>query len=156
MNPKMLILAVGAIVIIAGSAFLLTKNSTNVAPEMGPTPTTAIMMEETPAASPSTTMIDDAMSQDEVREIIVEGSNFKFAPTAITVKKGEKVKLVFKNSGGMHDFVVDELDVRTKIIASGATDTVEFTASEVGTFEFYCSVGTHRAMGMVGKITVTE
>lgn len=54
----------------------------------------------------------------------------------------------------MHDFVVDELKIKTAVINNGQEDFVEFTADKAGTFEFYCSVGNHRAMGMVGKITV--
>ena len=73
----------------------------------------------------------------------------------MTLKKGQKVKLTFKNTGEMpHDFVVDELNVRTKVIKSGETEVIEFTPETTGTFESYCSVGSHRAKGMVGKVTV--
>lgn len=89
-----------------------------------------------------------------VHEITVTGSNFAFAPSALTVKKGEKVRLTFKNSGGNHDFVIDELGVSTKLLKSGDEQVVEFTPSKTGTFEYYCSVGNHRAMGMKGTIIV--
>ncbi len=166
MNAKMLTIAIAALVIIAVSAFLLTKNSTsNGIPTLMPTPTTAVIREEIPTASPSvsTTMTTTgtptvspsvATSKQVVKEITITGSPFKFVPATIIVKKGDTVKITFKNSGGIHDFVIDELGVKTKTIASGATDTVEFVASKAGTFEYYCSVGTHRAQGMVGKITV--
>lgn len=152
MNPKMLVVAIGALVIIAASAFLLTKNSTsNVAPESAVTPTTAALMEsETPTASPSTTMTESG----NVKEFIVTGSPFKFVPATITVKKGDTVKITFKNLGGTHDFVIDELGVKTKTLPAGGEEVVQFVASKAGTFEYYCSVGNHRAMGMVGKITV--
>ena len=39
-------------------------------------------------------------------------------------------------------------------INGGETDSIEFVADKVGTFEYYCSVGQHRSMGMVGKLTV--
>jgi plastocyanin len=97
-----------------------------------------------------------AMTKGVVKEFTVTGSPFKFVPAAMTVKKGDTVKITFKNSGGTHDFVIDELGVKTKTLASGAEETVQFVASKVGTFEYYCSVGNHRAMGMVGKITITE
>ena len=57
---------------------------------------------------------------------------------------------------GNHDFVIDELNVKTKEIGAGKTDTVELTPNEVGTFEFYCSVGNHKQMGMKGTLIVTE
>ena len=31
---------------------------------------------------------------------------------------------------------------------------VEFTVDKTGTFEYYCSVGQHRANGMVGNLIV--
>lgn len=92
----------------------------------------------------------------EVKEIVIEGSNFKFDPNTITVKKGEKTKVVFKNVGGMHDFKVDELGIATEVIKDGEEETVEFTADKAGTFEFYCSVGQHRQMGMKGTLVVEE
>lgn len=44
--------------------------------------------------------------------------------------------------------------VKTKVINGGETDTVEFTPDKAGSFEYYCSVGKHRAMGMKGTVTV--
>ena len=90
----------------------------------------------------------------DVQEITVSGSNFKFVPAAFTVKNGQKVRLTFKNSGGNHDFVIDELGVSTKLLKSGEEQIVEFTPDKTGSFEFYCSVGKHREMGMKGMITV--
>src|SRR3990167_9256749 len=37
---------------------------------------------------------------------------------------------------------------------TGQSASVEFTADKAGGFEYYCSVGTHRAMGMVGAFIV--
>ena len=56
----------------------------------------------------------------------------------------------------MHDFVIDELNVKSEIIKSGETGEVEFTPDTIGEFEFYCSVGQHRANGMVGTLIVEE
>ena len=50
----------------------------------------------------------------------------------------------------------EESEPATKVIKTGETDTVEFIVDKAGTFEFYCSVGEHRNMGMVGALTVTE
>ena len=56
----------------------------------------------------------------------------------------------------MHDFVIDELNVKSEITKGGNSTVVEFTPDTAGTFEFYCSVGQHRANGMVGKLIVEE
>lgn len=89
------------------------------------------------------------------REIMVEGSEFKFNPSSISVKAGEQVRVVFKNIGSVpHDFVIPDLGIRTKVIGSGSTDTVEFTASKGGAYQFICSVPGHKEAGMIGKIVV--
>lgn len=93
-------------------------------------------------------------SPTSVKTFNVTGENFKFNPSQITVKKGEKVKINLTSIGGFHDFVIDEFNTRTAQINSGQSSTVEFTANKTGAFEFYCSVGNHRAMGMVGKLIV--
>ena len=93
----------------------------------------------------------DAM---ESNTVTVEGGKFWYKPNKITVKKGEKVTLVFKNTDGTHDWVVDEFAAKTKTINTGESDTITFTPDKVGTFEFYCSVGTHRQMGMKGDLIV--
>ncbi len=89
-----------------------------------------------------------------VKEFVVSGQNFSFTPSVITVKKGDKVKITFKNTSGFHDFKIDEFGVATKQTASPYTEVLEFTADKVGSFEYYCSVGTHRALGMKGTLKV--
>lgn len=102
-----------------------------------------------PAKATSTTP-----SVGPVKEFTVIGSNFAFAPNTLSVKKGDKVKITFVNSGGFHDLKIDELNVATKKIQGGAQEVVEFTADKIGSFEYYCSIGEHRAMGMKGTLTV--
>lgn len=97
----------------------------------------------------------DSVTPDGVREITIEGSEFKFSINTLTFKTGQPVRLTLKNAGEMpHDWVVDELGVRTKIIESGQEDIIEFTPDKAGSFEYYCSVGKHREMGMKGMLTV--
>ena len=90
-----------------------------------------------------------------VKEITVEGSEFSFKPKSIELTKGDRVKLTFKNVGRQsHNFVIDELEIETKTIPGGASDTIEFVAEESGTFEFYCSVDNHKSFGMKGEMGV--
>ena len=88
------------------------------------------------------------------KTFVVTGSNFAFAPSVLTVKKGDRVKITFKNAAGFHDFNIDGFAVATQKIRSGAEETVEFTADKTGSFEYYCSIGEHRAMGMKGTLIV--
>lgn len=89
-----------------------------------------------------------------VKEFIVEGFNFKFSPSEIRVKKGDTVKIVFKNTGGFHDWVVDEFSAKTKALKAPEEETITFVADKAGTFEYYCSIGSHRQMGMKGNLIV--
>ena len=89
-----------------------------------------------------------------VKEFIVTGKNFSFDPALITVRRGDKVKITFINSQGFHDFKIDEFGAATKQIQAPGTEVLEFVADKAGTFEYYCSVGSHRSMGMVGTLVV--
>ena len=89
-----------------------------------------------------------------VKEFVVEGSPFKFLLAEMRVKKGDTVRVTFKNIKGTHDWVLDEFDARTNQIGEGEEEEIEFTADKVGTFEYYCSVGDHRARGMAGELIV--
>lgn len=92
------------------------------------------------------------ISQVKVFEVM--GSNFAFSPNEIRVNQGDRVKIVFTSQNGFHDFVLDEFDAKTSQMNSGGSETIEFVADKVGNFEYYCSVGNHRQMGMVGKLIV--
>ncbi len=103
------------------------------------------------STSGETTQMD---SEDQVRTINVEAGSFYYTPNEIRVKKGEKIKLVLNSVDMMHDFVIDELGVKIPVTKGGSSATVEFTADTAGTFEYYCSVGQHRASGQIGTIIV--
>ncbi len=109
--------------------------------------------EEVVTIEPTQPPVDETTT-GEVKEITVEGSSFKFEPAVIRVKKGDTVNLTFKSVGTIHDFVIDELGVKTNQIGDEEEETVEFVANKAGTYEYYCSVGKHRQMGMVGKLIV--
>ena len=100
--------------------------------------------------------VEEMVVEDsETREIIVEGEEFSFSPSTITVSEGEKIALTFKNVGTFpHNFIIDELDVKTETINAGEEDTIEFVADKSGTFAFYCGVGNHRQQGMEGELEV--
>lgn len=91
-----------------------------------------------------------------VKEFTVEGKNFSLTPSTLAVKKGDRVKITFKNTGGSHDLRVTGYNVGTPVISSGTSSTFEFVADKAGSFEYYCSVGAHRTFGMKGTLTVTE
>jgi len=141
------------IVFIAVALLFLGKKSKLEAP--------AVINEEENGSPVSNTMpilgnVNEMVVENEgqVKEFTISGKNFSFAPSAITVNKGDKVKITFQSSAGFHDFVIDEFGAATKQLTSPAEETIEFIADKTGTFEYYCSVGSHRAMGMKGTLTV--
>ncbi len=97
---------------------------------------------------------DVSSATGQVKEFTVVGQNYSFTPSTITVNKGDHVKITFKNVDGFHDFRIDEFQAATRRISAGQEDAVEFTADKTGTFEYYCSVGGHRMMGMRGSLIV--
>ena len=157
MNPMLIVGVVILVLVVAGGIFLGTKkgSSQNQAMQQ-PTPTVASAA--TPTAMPSVTTQaatgTATTTSTTAKEVTVHGGSYYFKPNQITVKKGDTVKLTFINDGGFHDFVISELNVQTDIIGSGKSQTVTFTANKAGTFQYYCSVGNHRAMGMVGTLVV--
>jgi len=99
---------------------------------------------------------DDENTIQPIKVFNISGENFKFSLTEITVNKGDTVKINFTSASGFHDWTIDEFKVATKQLNSGdgGADSVTFVADKAGTFEYYCSVGQHRAAGMVGKLIV--
>lgn len=160
MDSTKIIVAVVLVLLLGGGAYFYFQNQNTM---MAPAASTAPMMEASPMASPSMSASDQGMMASDsgmtqsgtVKEFTVEGSNFKFMPATMAVNKGDTVKITFKNTGGFHDFVIDEFDgAKTKQIGANAEETIEFVADKAGTFEYYCSVGNHRGMGMKGTLTV--
>ena len=79
---------------------------------------------------------------------------YVWEPSVITAKKGELVRLIIHNADVKHGLVIPDLGITEGDISpEGAV--IEFTASKVGTFEFFCSVYCGEGhMEMRGKIVV--
>lgn len=158
-----IVLGVVVLLVLLGGGFLLFRNSQtgigNTGVQITQTPQ-AQVTDTAPAAAGgiSPTQITDLpeVPTGTVKEFTVSGSNFKFEPAILTVNKGDTVKITFKNTGGIHDFRIDDLEVETEIINGVGEDSVEFVADRTGTFEYYCSVGNHKQMGMKGTLTIQE
>ena len=103
--------------------------------------------EPAPATPPA------AATPDPV-SVNISGRNFAFSESEIRVPLGAEVTVNFTSSSGFHDWVVDEFGAATAQVNTGGSASVTFTADKAGTFEYYCSVGNHRAQGMVGNLIV--
>ena len=122
-----------------------------------------------PAAAPAATT---AGATHDVN-MVLEGTTYKFVPNELSVKAGDQV--VFHNvSGGPHNvaFWADSIPAGAKevidpqlkdpigplssalLVDPNATLTISFANAPVGEYKFTCTP--HMAMGMHGKITVTQ
>ncbi len=91
----------------------------------------------------------------KIQTVAIAGNEFSFLPNEIHVKKGARVRVIFTNTGKYpHNFVINELNVKSKTIKSGKKTNVIFTANKTGSFQFYCSVPGHLDKGMKGTIVV--
>ena len=77
----------------------------------------------------------------------------------LRVNVGDVVEVVLINGdGGTHDWAIPALDVASERVLRpdgiGATVSVVFTVTEEGEFEYICTIGNHRAEGMVGTFIV--
>ena len=93
------------------------------------------------------------------KTLTMTGENFKFMMDGvknpdITVAKGTKVTIKFTSTEGFHDWRLDEYVVGTDKVNADASSSVTFVADKAGEFEYFCSVGSHRAQGMKGKFVV--
>jgi uncharacterized cupredoxin-like copper-binding protein len=110
------------------------------------------------------------------RTINVDMSDrMRFTPSSLTIKQGETVKFVVKNSGKvMHEFVLGtmkELKEHAELmkkhpgmehdepymahVAPGKTATLLWQFTKPGEFHFGCLLPGHFEAGMIGNINVT-
>ncbi len=154
-SPALLIGIIAIVLLAAGGFFFYTQSqSTTANPAMEANESTEQMNTTDTMTAEPTTDTGESMTDEVAQTIEVEGGSFFFKPNEIRVKKGQQVTINFTNSGGLHDFVIDEFDVATKQLQAGGKESITFTPDKVGTFEFYCSVGQHRQMGMKGNLIV--
>lgn len=154
-NMNMVIIVVAVILLVLGGVYMFSRRtSTNES-------ATDVFIREPfeEEFTDSQEFVDedvDSTLGDEANEVsfTVVGGSYYFEPNLIEVNAGDTVRIVFESADMTHDFVIDELNVRTPIVASGRSAEVEFTVDTPGEYEFYCSVTDHKARGMVGTLIV--
>ncbi|TSA46603.1 hypothetical protein D4R52_00190 [bacterium] len=89
-----------------------------------------------------------------VKTFNVTAQNLTFSPSVINVKKNDTIVINFQSMDIQHNFKLDQFHVVSDTVSGGQKTTVQFVANQTGTFEFYCGVGSHRDLGMVGQLIV--
>jgi plastocyanin len=121
-----------------------------------PSPTPQATVDTTDAEPslppPTPECVDESITGNP--EVTIKENDNAFSPRCVIVLGGQGLKIVNKGAS-KHNFTVDgsDVDIDTE---SGDTVRTEAVAGaiEPGTHEFYCKY--HRALGMVGEITVSE
>lgn len=105
------------------------------------------------------------------RDITIQTINMKYSPTEIVLEKDQQVNLILNNQDNIeHDIEViipninedtqsdHEHSLKDNMIhlhaKSKETQSIRFTPTTTGSYEFVCTVPGHKESGMVGKIGV--
>ena len=88
------------------------------------------------------------------RIIYLSASRFAFTPDHITVKQGQRIRLIATSTDVAHGIYISGYRASTEILP-GQQNILEFTADKSGDFEFRCTVycGSGHA-DMKGTLTV--
>ena len=163
MNTRAAILAVAALVMTFG-VLAHDKDDQSAKPrkyDASKVEDTAFGREGDPAKTTRTIRVDMA-------------DTMRFTPPAITVKRGETVKLVATNKGQvLHELVLgtsDELKKHAELmkkfpgmehdepqmahVKPGKSGAIVWQFTKAGEFQFACLIPGHFEAGMVGKVTV--
>ncbi len=116
-----------------------------------------------PAATPASAINGD---------LTITAFEWGFGPEAILLQQGEEVRITLQNDGDIiHNLKVDNLEVDVIAdmssggfsadegellvgAASGDVGTITFVPLEPGEYVFFCSIGSHRQLGMEGSLIV--
>jgi cytochrome c oxidase subunit 2 len=77
--------------------------------------------------------------ENGVRIIKMTASRYKFEPDTITVKSGEKIRLLVTSADVSHGLIIPDFKV-SLVIDAKKTASVEFIADKKGTFHAHCGV----------------
>lgn len=91
------------------------------------------------------------------QDVNVELKDFEIAPAQMTVRAGEPVRLLVRNTGPQfpHNLRVGTLDIQLRDnLQPGQSGAMDLEFTRPGSYDIWCPVGTHKDRGMVGKLTV--
>jgi heme/copper-type cytochrome/quinol oxidase subunit 2 len=75
----------------------------------------------------------------QVKEFSILARRFEFVPDRIEVDEGDRVRMVLETGDGTHGLEIKAFGVREKVTRRGGPVTMEFDATEAGTFKIACS-----------------
>lgn len=147
---KNILIIVIAVLTIAGGLYFFLGSQTATAP----TAEVSHLEAEVGAVDEETAATEKNEEAGESKVFTVGGKNFAYDVTEMRVQEGDTVTINFNSISGFHDWVVDEFSAATEKVKPGTPTSVTFVADKAGEYEYYCSVGSHRANGMVGTLII--
>ena len=160
MQKKLLVGSLAVVAIVGGVYSFHSSKASSASPPPAPQPRggMGMMQPQTPPAltDEQNTQLAAGLAPHKPTSLMFNlvGGSFFFVPNEIHVKKGDKVTINYSNSGGFHDFTLDEYKIHIGPIKTGESTSTTFIADQTGTFEYYCSVGKHRQLGQKGNLIV--
>jgi uncharacterized cupredoxin-like copper-binding protein len=119
-------------------------------------------------------------AETSVANLSLTASDIAFDAESLSVAANQPVRLSLENAGVLdHDFTIREIDVtdvhspeaaeddhdmshvedelalHVTAPPNGGSNVLEFTPTEPGEYEFYCTVSGHKEAGMVGTLVVS-
>ncbi len=116
----------------------------------------AVVLENAPT-TPGSDSSTATESSTSLKEVHIQAFNFGFNQDSVTIKKGDHVRLIFTSTEGTHGVRIPDLGLSTKAFSAGEEQILEFTATNAGIFNYFCSVpcgSGHR--DMQGQLVVEE
>lgn len=102
---------------------------------------------------------NQAVNKLDTNTFEITAKNYEFLVNGeknpeLRVKQGDNITVILTSIGGSHNWNVRQLAARSKTVSTNETTTLEFVATTKGTFDYYCAVGRHQNIGMIGKFIV--
>ncbi|NQZ84842.1 MAG: cupredoxin domain-containing protein [Nanoarchaeales archaeon] len=89
-----------------------------------------------------------------VREFDIDMSNFAYSKKVITVESGVKVRIKLTNSNGFHNFIIDDLNIKSDVLSIADTEYIEFIAINKGAYVYYSAISDDKVKGMIGTLYI--
>ncbi len=139
------------VILLAGCGQQASEDQTGEAPPEAP-PADPASETNDPATAPE----PEAQTTSTVKEFALTASKWDFAPSTITVTKGDTVKLTITSTDVKHGIAIPVYSINEDLPV-GEEVEIEFVADQAGTFPFRCSVSCGSGHSdMTGTLIVEE
>lgn len=151
---KNIYIALGVVLVLVLAVVIISYNSK----KDGPVESVALKTDNTDTAINIEADTNVAVKEFAIKSFVefVDGKPMpQYSPTAIALKKGDRVRLKVTVTKGVHDFNIDEYNIHVETPLN-EEKIIEFTADKSGEFIYYCNKNGHRAAGHWGTLSITE